>query len=73
MPGLKPISRRDLIIRLRQLGFIGPFAGKRHDYMERGRFKLRIPNPHQGDIGIPLLAQILLEAEISREDWENAQ
>ncbi len=54
MPGLKPISRRDLIIRLCQLGFVGPFAGKRHEYMERGHFKLRIPNPHQGDIGIPL-------------------
>lgn len=72
MAGLKPISRRDLILKLRNLGFVGPFSGKRHDYMERGAFKLRIPNPHKGDIGIPLLAQVLMEAGISREDWENA-
>jgi hypothetical protein len=70
MPGLKPISRRELIIRLRLLGFVGPFPGKRHEYMERERFRLRIPNPHKGDIGVPLLAQILTEAGISREEWE---
>lgn len=67
MPGLKPISRRDLVIRLRFFGFLGPYAGKRHEYMERENLKLRIPNPHKGDISIGLVAEILSQAGISRE------
>jgi hypothetical protein len=31
---------------------------------------VRIPNPHQGDIGRDLLRKILREANISRNDWE---
>ena len=38
--------------------------------MTKGTLKLRIPNPHQGDIGRDLLARILREAGISRDDWE---
>jgi len=38
--------------------------------MVRGETKVPIPNPHQGEIGPKLLARILREAEISREEWE---
>jgi predicted RNA binding protein YcfA (HicA-like mRNA interferase family) len=31
---------------------------------------LVLPNPHQRDIGRELLARILRQAGISREDWE---
>ena len=31
----------------------------------------RIPNPHQGDIGKELLARILRQAKISKDEWEN--
>lgn len=31
---------------------------------------LRIPNPHEADIGRDLLARILRQAEISKEEWE---
>jgi predicted RNA binding protein YcfA (HicA-like mRNA interferase family) len=38
--------------------------------MVRGQTRLRVPNPHQGDIGRGLLARILRQAGISREEWE---
>jgi hypothetical protein len=39
--------------------------------MIRGTIRLKIPNPHRQDIGIDLLARILHQAEISREQWED--
>lgn len=69
MPRFGPIKRNDLISYLRELEFDGPYAGGKHLYMVKGEMKLRIPNPHQGDIGRGLLAKILREAGISREAW----
>lgn len=37
--------------------------------MTKGEQMLTIPNPHRGDIGVDLLAKILQQAGISREDW----
>ena len=41
-----------------------------HQYMVQGKLKIWIPNPHQGDISKSLLAKILQQANISREEWE---
>lgn len=38
--------------------------------MVRGEVTLRIPNPHQGDIGKELLSRILRQAGIAVEEWE---
>ncbi|HML17406.1 MAG TPA: hypothetical protein VK419_10290 [Bryobacteraceae bacterium] len=38
--------------------------------MERGRAKVRLPNPDSGDIGKPALAKILRDGFITREEWE---
>jgi predicted RNA binding protein YcfA (HicA-like mRNA interferase family) len=70
MPRLDPISHTDLILRLRRLGFRGPFAGGKHQYMSKEDVRLILPNPHHSDIGKGLLARILREAGIDREDWE---
>jgi hypothetical protein len=73
MPPFGPIKRADLIRQLRRnFGFTGPYAGGQHNYMIRGDVRLTIPNPHRGDIGPGLLATILPEASISREEWESA-
>jgi predicted RNA binding protein YcfA (HicA-like mRNA interferase family) len=70
MPAIGPIKRKDLIVRLRALGFEPPVAGGDHQYMNgRGR-KLRIPNPHAEDIGRGLLVRILRQARIGRDEWE---
>lgn len=70
MPKLGPIKRRELISYLRQLGFIGPYSGGKHPFMIKGNLRLRIPNPHQSDIGPNLLKQILSEAGIEASEWE---
>lgn len=62
-------SRRDLIRRFRELGFDGPMSGGRHAFMIKGRLKVRIPNPHDDDIGVALLREILRQAGISDEEW----
>ena len=70
MPAFGPIKRTDLIYYLRKAGFAGPKPGSRHAYMERGPVKVRIPNPHAGDISKQLLNRILRDGFISREEWE---
>jgi predicted RNA binding protein YcfA (HicA-like mRNA interferase family) len=66
---LAPISRSDLIKRLRALGWEGPIPGTKHQHMVKGDVQLTIPNPHRGDIGVNLLKILLKEAGISREEW----
>jgi predicted RNA binding protein YcfA (HicA-like mRNA interferase family) len=73
MSKLGPIRWRDLVRRLRALGFEGPYQEGRHPFMVRGTFRLHIPNPHGDDIGAGLLARILREGRISREEWESAE
>jgi len=70
MPALKPIKQKKLIRLLRNLDFIGPYSGGKHQFMIKGDLRVRIPNPHKRDIGKNLLKLILKEAEISKETWE---
>lgn len=70
MPPFRPISRRDLIAALRAAGFTGPYSGGKHQFMVRDSLRVRIPNPHQGDISQNLLGRILKQAEISQDEWE---
>ena len=34
MARIGPIKRKDLVSGLRQLGFTGPYAGGKHEYMQ---------------------------------------
>ncbi|MEA2176435.1 MAG: hypothetical protein QOD00_4027 [Blastocatellia bacterium] len=70
MPRFGPIKRQDLIRLLKQVGFAGPYSGGRHQFMVKGNITLRIPNPHQSDIGKDLLMRILRQAGIDKNDWE---
>lgn len=40
--------------------------------MSRGPHKVRIPNPHRGDISAGRVADVLSQAGISRDDWHGA-
>ena len=64
------IARRDLVRRLRALGFEGPFSGGRHQFMIKGRQKIRIPNPHRQNIDMALVNEVLRQAGISRQAWD---
>ena len=67
------ISRRELIRKFRALGFEGPFSGGKHQFMIKSQKKIRIPNPHtKKDVHVSLVNEILKQAEISPEDWEQA-
>lgn len=70
MPNLGPIKRKELIRYMRQLGFIGPYSGSKHQFMVKNNLRVRIPNPHKIDIGKNLLNRILKEAEIDKSEWE---
>ena len=70
MPEFGPTKRKDLVRYLRKLGFEGPYVGGKHQYMVKGEIKLTIPNPHQGDISRDLLARILRQAGINKNEWE---
>jgi predicted RNA binding protein YcfA (HicA-like mRNA interferase family) len=70
MPRYGAIARRDLVRYLRSAGFSGPDAAGKHQIMRRGDVTISIPNPHRGDISTGLLARILRQAGISREEWE---
>ena len=69
MSRLTPISRRELVQRLLELGFEGPFTGGRHEFMVRGAVRLILPNPHRQEISPDLLSRILRQAGIERDEW----
>jgi predicted RNA binding protein YcfA (HicA-like mRNA interferase family) len=70
MPPFGPLKRKDLLRSLRQFGFDGPYSGGKHQFMAKGDITIRVPNPHQADIGRELLARILRQSGISRDEWE---
>jgi predicted RNA binding protein YcfA (HicA-like mRNA interferase family) len=71
MPAFGPIKRAALIKSLRKCGFDGPYSGGKHSFMVKGDKTLSIPNPHKKDIGMELLARILQQAGISKDEWES--
>jgi len=67
------ISRRELIKKFRTLGYSGPFSGGRHQFMKKGRKKIRIPNPHgSGNVDVSLVKEILRQASINYDEWDKA-
>jgi predicted RNA binding protein YcfA (HicA-like mRNA interferase family) len=66
---LSPVTYKDLVSRLRNFGFEGPYSGAKHLYMLKGDLRLTIPNPHKKEISVDLLVRILRQAGIPREEW----
>jgi predicted RNA binding protein YcfA (HicA-like mRNA interferase family) len=70
MPGLSPCKRREFVRKLRALGYVGPYAGGNHSFMERAASvtiagaarTIRVPNTDLDDVG--LLKRILRNAGI---------
>jgi predicted RNA binding protein YcfA (HicA-like mRNA interferase family) len=69
MSKLSPVSYDDLVKRLRDFSFEGPYSGGKHLYMIKGNVRLTIPNPHKQKISVDLLMRILKQAGITREEW----
>ncbi len=66
---LKNISWKKLAERFCELGFDGPYSGGRHLFMVKNSLRVRIPNLHTGDISKDLLAEILRQAGITKDEW----
>lgn len=66
----KSISLRTLVRKLKRCGFDGPYIGSRHLFMAKGTLKVRIPNPHRGDISAALISEIVRQAGISHIEWD---
>jgi len=56
-----PCKRGDFIRRLRQLGFEGPYAGTRHQFMVSGQHRLAIPS--NAEYSVPQLHLLIREVE----------
>ena len=68
-----PLSRRELIRKLKALGFEGPYSGGKHQFMKKGSHKVRIPNPRgSGDISSGLVNEIRRQAVIEQKEWDRA-
>ena len=65
------LSRKDLIRKFRALGYSGPLSGGKHQFIIKGSQKIRIPNPHVGDISSSLVKEILHQARISPQEWDS--
>jgi predicted RNA binding protein YcfA (HicA-like mRNA interferase family) len=68
MPAFGSISRRDLITALHSAGFEGLYSGGKHQFMVCDGLRVRIPNPHQGDISQNLLTRILKQAGLTEKN-----
>ena len=71
MPKLTPLRPREVVEKLRALGFDGPYPGGRHSrmvHLESGRI---IPIPMHGakDVSVGLLRVIIREAGVTVEEW----
>jgi predicted RNA binding protein YcfA (HicA-like mRNA interferase family) len=73
MARLSPVSRSNLIRRLRQLRFEGPFAGGSHQFMLRKNRRLILPNPHRSEISVDLLRRILRQAGVTIQEWQASE
>ncbi len=66
---LSPVSWRDFVSRMRELGFEGPFFGGKHPKMRKGDLTIIIPNKHESEISIGFLKRLLKQAGITEEEW----
>ena len=67
---LVPVSQKDLVKRLRLLGWQGPEYRSDHPFLlKEDSPPLKIPNPHSRDISVDLLKKVLKQANISRSEW----
>ena len=68
-----PCKRRDIIAKLRRLGFASPFSGKRHQFMTFNGRRQTIPN--NDEFSTPQVRMLARQIElrigrpIAAEEW----
>ena len=70
---IAPISRRELIRRLKELGFEGPYHGGKHDFVRRPTDQLKLALPRSDargrEIGVEFQKRIPNEIGVSGKEW----
>jgi len=70
----KPCKRRVFLRRLRRLGFNGPYAGTRHQFMVLGQHRLAVPsNPEYSAHQLIMMIreiQGIVGRTVSQEEWD---
>lgn len=69
---IKAIPRRDLIRKLRALGFESPRRAGAHLFMRRGGMYIRVPGPEDPQVSVELQRALLRQLEIDMPVWEMA-
>ncbi len=70
MPKLTPLKSREVVRKLRKLGFEGPFPGGRHARMADLETRQIVPIPiHSKEVSVGLIREIIRQAGITREQW----
>jgi len=71
MPRLTPLKSREVIAKLRALGYDGPFPGGRHSRMVNPESGKVIPIPIHGgkDVSVALIRAIIRDLGITPDDW----
>lgn len=71
MPRLTPLKSDEVIVKLRKLGYEGPYGGGRHLKMRHPTSGHSVPVPyHKGqDIQVGLLRSIIRSVGITVEEW----
>ena len=68
-----PCKRREFIRRLRVLGFEGPFAGTRHQFLVFEQNRLTIPSNEEYSVAQLRMmlreAEAILRRELPLEEW----
>jgi len=76
MAGWRPLKKRDLIGKVRTLGFAGPFNGTRHQFMTLGGHRQTIPT--NSEYSIPQVRMLVRQIEsilgrsISPDEWDSS-
>lgn len=75
MPRWALCKRRDFIRRLTKLGFTGPLAGTRHEFVVFRQKRLAVPS--NADYTVPQVRMLLHEAsailgrDVTLEEWDS--
>jgi predicted RNA binding protein YcfA (HicA-like mRNA interferase family) len=72
MPRLRPEGPREVVRKLRRLGFEGPFGGGKHLLVRHPETRVKIPIPvHKGrDIPVGTLRTIIRLAGSTVQEWK---
>ncbi len=75
MPKWSPCKRQDFIKRLRKLGFDGPYAGSRHEFMLFNNHRLTIPsNSEYSPSQLRFMlreVEVILDRQITLQEWKS--